>query len=473
MRFERGDPSVIGRDVSHTEPHTRRGRKIVTLGVLATSVLSFALIQSLVIPALTLIERFYGTSETTATWVVTAYLLAASVATPLLGRLGDCIGKKRVLVATLILLATGSLIGAFAPTIQWLIAGRTIQGMGGGVIPLAFGISRDNFGRRLPSALALLTSMTSTGFGLGVVVAGPITDLLGYRWLYLIPMFASLLAALASALAVPQDCSRRRLRLPVRPAILLSIWLLCILLAITEGNVYGWLSAPIATLSTAAVIGCALWARSESRASTPLIDLALARRRGIWTANTITACVGFGTFAFFAFLPRFMQTPAAAGYGFAASLSSAGHVLVPYAVTSAAASLATARLLRYFGPRAVIACGSIIMSAAFCSLALLHSDQWQAYFGSGAVGLGCGLVLASLAGVVLRAAPTTQVGVASGMNANIKTIGGALGSAVFGAIVSTHAGSLGITTERGYQVGFLALAVGMLPAVVASFAVPT
>ncbi len=180
-----------------------RGRRGVTFAVLAVSVSSFALLQSLVVPVLATIEHELDTDQTTVTWVLTAYLLSASIATPLLGRVGDVVGKSRMLVITLTALAIGSLMAALAPSIGWLIAARVVQGAGGGVLPLSFGIVRDEFGDKMTSALSVLASLTAVGFGLGIVIAGPIVDVFGYTGLFWLPMVVTAVAALATLRAGP------------------------------------------------------------------------------------------------------------------------------------------------------------------------------------------------------------------------------------------------------------------------------
>lgn len=208
--------------------------------MLATAAASFSLLQSLIVPVLARIQVELDTDQATVTWVLTAYLLSASICTPLLGRIGDVVGKVRMLVITMSALVVGSLMAAFAPSIGWLIAARVVQGAGGGVLPLSFGIIRDEFGRRMPTALSVIASLTAAGFGIGVVVAGPIVDGLGYRWLFLLPMFATAAAAVAALLFVPESPVRTAARLPVLPALLLSGWLVSLLLALSKGNAWGW-----------------------------------------------------------------------------------------------------------------------------------------------------------------------------------------------------------------------------------------
>jgi len=153
----------------------RRAHYQLTFAVLALGVAAFALLQSLVIPVLTTVQHELHTTQSAATWVLTAYLLSASVMTPILGRIGDMKGKERVFVATLAALAVGSFLAAIAPTIAVMIVARVIQGVGGGMVPVAFGIIRDEFpAGKVTGAVGALASLTAVGAGLGIVLAGPI-----------------------------------------------------------------------------------------------------------------------------------------------------------------------------------------------------------------------------------------------------------------------------------------------------------
>src|ERR1700722_20918124 len=175
---------------------SRRAHQSVTFTVLGLGVAAYALLQSLVIPWLTTVQHELHTSQSTVTWVLTAYLLSASIMTPILGRIGDMKGKKRVFIATLIALAAGSLLAALAPSIGILIVARVIQGIGGGMIPVAFGIIRDEFpGPKVATAVGVLASLTAVGAGLGIVLAGPIVNALDYHWLFWLPMIFSIVAA--------------------------------------------------------------------------------------------------------------------------------------------------------------------------------------------------------------------------------------------------------------------------------------
>src|SRR6266540_6554869 len=212
----------------------------LTLAVLATVVAAFAMLQSLVSPALPVIQRELGTTPSAVTWVFTALLLSVSVATPLLGRIGDMVGKERTLLFGLIALAVGCLIAALAPNIGVLIAARVIQGVGGAVFPLSFGIIRDEFpAERVPSVVGVVSAVIAAGGGLGIVLAGPIVQSLGWRWLFWIPLVVVSLAAVMVRRYIPESPNRVPGRIDWLAAALLSGWLVALLLPLSAGRSWG------------------------------------------------------------------------------------------------------------------------------------------------------------------------------------------------------------------------------------------
>jgi len=327
-----------------------RSRPPVTFAVLALGVAAFALLQSLVVPVLTTVQHELHTTQNTVTWILTAYLLSASIMTPILGRVGDMTGKKRVFVATLAALAVGSLLAAVAPSIGVMIAARVIQGFAGGMLPVAFGIIRDEFpAEKVAGAVGAIAALTAVGAGLGIVLAGPIVDALDYHWLFWLPLILTVLAAASAILFVPESPVRTPGRISWLPAALLSGWLVALLVALSQAPTWGWSSDRVLGLLAVAVILAAAWLMAELRATTPLIDMKMMRRTAVWTNNLVALLIGVGMYATFAFLPEFVQTPSVAGYGFGASITRSGLMLLPSAITMFIVGIFAGRLAHKLG----------------------------------------------------------------------------------------------------------------------------
>jgi EmrB/QacA subfamily drug resistance transporter len=446
----------------------------VTFAVLAAGVAAFALLQSLVIPVLTTVQHELHTTQSAATWVLTAYLLSASIMTPILGRVGDMMGKERVFVGTLVALAAGSLLAAVASSIGVLIVARVIQGIAGGMVPVAFGIIRDEFpAAKVSGAVGVLASLTAVGAGLGIVLAGPIVDALGYHWLFWLPMILTVVAAVAAVLFVPESPVRTPGRISWLPAVLLSAWLVALLVALSEAPEWGWASGRILGLLAAAAVLAGAWVLAEMRAATPVIDMQMMRRTAVWTNNLVALLLGVGMYATFAFLPEFVQTPSAAGYGFGASITRSGLMLLPSAVTMFFAGMFAGRLTRRLGGKALVVAGCAIGSAAMAILAFAHGQEWEIYLSTAIMGIGFGLAFSAMSALIVSAVPPSQTGVASGMNANIRTIGGSIGSAVMASIVTSQLEPSGLPRQAGYTTGFAVMAAGLVLAALAGLLMPS
>jgi EmrB/QacA subfamily drug resistance transporter len=452
----------------------RRTHQQVTFAVLAVGVATYALLQSLVIPVLTTLQHELHTTQSTATWLLTAYLLSASIATPILGRIGDMIGKKRIFVVTLAALGAGSLLAAVTSSIGIMILARVIQGVGGGMVPVAFGIVRDEFPEeRVTGGVAALASLSAVGAGLGTVLAGPIVDVLGYRWLFWLPMILTIIVGVFAVLLVSESPVGTPGRISWQPAVLLSGWLVALLLAVSEVPDRGWSSGLVLGLLAAAVALGTCWVIAELRAATPLIDMMMMRQRAVWTNNLVALLIGAGMYATFAFIPEFVQTPTAGGYGFGASITRSGLMLLPSSITMSAAGMIAGRLGRRVGGKVLVIAGCLIGAAAMAMLAFAHQEEWEVYLSTALMGVGFGLAYSAMSALVVAAVPPSQTGVASGMNANIRTIGGSIGSAAMASIVASHLAPSGLPEESGYTTGFAVIACGLVLGAVAGALIPS
>lgn len=444
----------------------------VTFAVLALAGMTFSLLQSLVAPALPEIQRDLHTSATAVAWILTAYLLSASVLTPIVGRLGDMFGKERTLVAVLVVLSLGTLLAALAQDIGTLIAARIIQGSGGAIFPLAFGIIRDEFPReRVVHGIGLISALLGIGGGFGIVLAGPIVDQLSYHWLFWFPLVVLVLATAMAVLFIPESPVRVPGRINWGGAALLSAWLVCLLLAISEASSWGWLGGRTLGLLAAAAALLVLWVVYEQRAPEPLVDMAMMCIRGVWTVNAAAFLIGVGMFSSFILIPQFVAMPTSTGYGFGANVTQAGLFLLPSTLGMLLGGPLSGRLAGR-SPRLPLTAGSIVSAAGFLLLALVHGERWQIYVGATVMGLGLGLAFASLANLVVNAVRADQTGVATGMNTVMRSVGGAVGTQLGASVIAATVVGSAPPTEQGFIVAFLIAGGACALAAPMSLAVP-
>ncbi|MGA5375858.1 MFS transporter [Streptomyces griseoincarnatus] len=443
------------------------------LAVLAAAAGVFAMLQSLISPVLPTIQADLGTSRSTVTWVLTAWLMSASVATPLLGRLGDSLGKRRTLLVALGAVSAGSLLAALAPNIGVLVAARVVQGLGGAVFPLAFGIVRDEFpAERVASAIGSLSAVLAGGGGLGLVLSGPIETHLGWRWLFWIPMVAVTLTAVLVRFLVPESPVRHRGRIDWRAALLLSGWLVALLTPVSRAGEWGWGSPSVLGLFALAVILFCCWIAVESRSADPLVDLRMMRLPAVWTTNAVAVLFGASMFAVTAFVPQFLQTPTTAGYGFGLSVSEAGLLSLPMLAAMSVGGILSGALAARVSPKAQLVVSALLSTVACAAFALLSDQPWEVATAGGVFGLGLGLAYAAMSTLIVRSVPAHRTGVATGMNANIRNIGGAIGTAVVATLITSNPLPGGLPRESGFTHGFLLLTVTSLVTVALAALVP-
>jgi EmrB/QacA subfamily drug resistance transporter len=450
-----------------TRPSVRSGSNFrVTFAVLATATGAFSLLQSLVAPVLPLLQDVMDTDQATVTWLLTGYLVSASVCTPIIGRLGDMFGKTRVLVLVLAVLAVGSIVAALAPSITALIAARVIQGVGGGVVPLAFGILRDECPpEKLAGSVGLIAALLAAGGGIGLVLAGPIVDALSYHWLFWIPGSVVTITAIVAVMAIPPSPVRAPGRVSWVAAVLLSGWLVLLLLAVSQAPAWGWADPRTVTMLLAALVVGTAWAAVESRSLHPLIDTRLLRQRVVWTTNLVAFLAGVTLYSTFAFLPAFFQTPADEGYGFTATVSVAGLMVLPLSAGMFGIGFVSGRLSNRYGAQRILVLGTVVTALPFPVLAVAHGSQWEVLPAMVFLGVGYGLSLASTASLTVQSVRPHQTGVASGLNANIRMIGGSIGTAALAGVITANLSASGYPAEQGYTSAFILLgAVGAIAA---------
>ncbi|GAA1581627.1 MFS transporter [Actinomadura kijaniata] len=419
-------------------------------------VMAYSLAMAVVTPALPLLQQDMRTSAAGAAWALTAMTLSAAVATPVVGRLGDLYGPRRVLLVVLAVATAGMVTAAAAPNLPVMLAGRALAGVGGGVFPLAYTIVREVFPpERTAPAVGLMSSMLGLGGALSWCVAGPVIDLAGWRWLLWMPVLGLVPGLVAAWWIVPESAPRPAARVDWWGAALFAGVLVAALTALTQGMDWGWTSPGVIGLSVLAAVLLAVWLRVESRVAEPLVDLRLMRRRGVWTANAASVLAGYALMAGGVLFPLLVQLPASTGFGFGGTATQAAMLQLPAGAAMTVAGMAAGTLHRRVGSRAVLLAGAVLTGGGYGFVALWHDAMWQLYAGGVARGAGLGLAYAAVANLVVAAVAHERTGVATGVNTLLRTVGASLGTQVSAVIVAASAVH-GHPAERGFVTGFAA-----------------
>jgi EmrB/QacA subfamily drug resistance transporter len=445
----------------------------LTLAVLLLATLSIALQQTMVAPALPAIQQELDVSTAAVSFVFTAFLLTASVSTPIVGRFGDMFGKERMLVLALIVFGAGSVVCALSGSIEMLIAGRAVQGLATAVFPLAFGIIRDEFPpERVSTGIGVISATFGIGGGVGLVVSGVIVDNLHYEWLFWLALPLIVVAIVATHLWVPESPVRSPARIDWFGAGLLSGALITLLLGVSQANSWGWGSARIVALFAAAAVLLAAWIVVELHQREPLVDMVLMREPVVFATNLAALMVGFGMFGSLILIPQLVQLPESTGFGLGASVTEAGIFLLPLSLAMLFAGPLAGWLGGRVGAKVPLLIGTGIAAATFGTLAVEHG-RVAIYVCTTLMGLGIGFSFASMANLVVAAVPQRQTGVATGINTIMRTIGGSIGGSMAASIVAGHlVVSSGLPEESGFTLAFAISAVGVGLAFVAALSIP-
>lgn len=462
------------RAAASQEPH--RTPYTVTLALLTVAGISFAVMQTLVVPALPFFQREFDTTASWVTWIATGFLLSSSVLTPIMGKLGDTYGKQKLLVISLGIFGLASLGAAAAWSLESLIFFRVVQGTGAAVFPLSFGIIRDEFPpEKIGLGIGTVSSVFGVGGGVGLVLSGVIIEHLTWHWLFLIGAVPVLLSTALIARFVPESPNLTPSKPDYVGGLTLSLALAALLVAISEGTNWGWTSVGVLGLLVAAVALFAAWTAIEQRVDEPLVDLKTFGRREMAATNLTTLVIGFSMFSTFILLPNFVQVPlglpgelaARLDYGFGASPIEVGLFFVPSSIAMMISGPIAGALATRYGGVLPLRVGIAFLALSLTLLATVHGEPWTIYAWMTFMGVGLAFCFASLGTLVIDYSPSGETGVASGMNTIMRTVGAALGAQVAAAIISanTLAGTP-VPLERGFTIAFALSAAGALVALV-------
>jgi MFS family permease len=430
-------------------------RLVVALTLAAITV---SILTTIAMPLIPMVAREQGVPLESAQWMLTVTLVVAVVATPIAGRLGDGPRRDRILAATLAVSLAGCVLAATATGFAQLLVGRGLQGVGYAAVPLAVAIAREHLAEsQVRTTVATLSVTVAVGAGLGFPTSGLIAQVLGLQAVFWFAAVVSAGALAAVLIIVPRSArSARRVKLDPLGALLLGAGLGSFVLAVSRATLWGWTSAEVLITGGAGLVLLGLWVVSQLRIDEPLVDLRLMRRPSVFGANVAAVFMSMAMFGSLSLLNRFVQTPASSGYGFGATVLTAGLLLLPLAAGSLAAQPLVRIVTRNHGHRVPLSLGAALVSATLITLSLGPHELWEVAAATALLGLGVGATFVTMPALIVGHVPHDRTSSAMSLNQILRSAGGSIGSALSITILAAHiqAGS-GLPSEQGYTLAFL------------------
>lgn len=446
------------------------------VAVLAFVGLCSAFMFTLVVPLQAELPRILNASREDTSWVVTITLLVAAVATPISGRLGDMYGKRRVVIALLILLIFGSVIAALSNSIIGVIIGRGLQGATTGVVPLGIAIMRDVLPpERLGTSVALMSATMGVGGAVGMPVAAYLAQNADWHWLFWLAAALGVISAILVMLIVPDDVLLSPGRLDIVGAIGLAIGLTGLLLYVSRGAEWGW-TAPASLISlVGGILVLLIWGWYQLRTQEPLLDLRVAARPAVLFTNIAAICMGFALFSSNVTFPQLLELPVATGSGLGLDMFSAALVVATSGVVMMIISPLSGFLERTVGPRPLFTVGTAAIVLAYVFVLLWSTEVWHLLIANLLIGVGIGFSFAAMPMIIMRAVPAHETGASNGLNALFRSVGTSTASAVMGGVLaamSVDVNGMAVPTREAFEVCFwLAIAAGII-AFALTFVIP-
>ncbi|WAL68139.1 MFS transporter [Amycolatopsis cynarae] len=451
-------------------------RPDAVVAVLAFSGIVVSLMQTLIIPLVPVLPQLLRASASDTSWAITATLLAAAIATPTMGRLGDMYGKRRMLLLSVAMLVVGSVVCALSSALAPMVVGRALQGLSSGVIPLGISIMRDELPvERLAGATALMSASLGVGGALGLPAAAFLAQKADWHVLFWTAAGLGAVAAVLVFSLVPESKVRAGGRFDLPGALGMSVALLCLLLAISKGSDWGWGSGLTLGLLGAAVVILLAWGRWELRTPQPLVDLRTTARRQVLLTNIASVVFGFAMFAMSLAFPQLIELPKSSGYGLGQTMLVAGLAMAPGGLLMMATAPLSARISRTMGPKVTLMTGAVVVAAGYGLSVLLMSAVWQLMIGAAVVSAGIGLAYGAMPALVMGAVPVSETAAANSLNTLMRSIGTSVSSAVAGVVlahVTMKLGPVTLPAQNGFRIILAVSACAALGALVIAAFLP-
>ncbi|MFF7731440.1 MFS transporter [Streptomyces sp. NPDC007984] len=436
-------------------PPVRVGKAAVAaLGLLAAAT---GALESVVTPTLPLLQRELSISPAQGALLSITMLITGALVTPVAGNLGDRHGGKRVMLRLMGVVTAGGLISSLAPNLPVLLLGQVLEGAMVGAMPLSFILVR----KHLPTgesqvAIGVVSGLFVGGGMLGTLMAGPIAEGLSRHWMFAIPTMAIVVATLLVHRLMPDDPpARADARIDLPGLLLLSGVLLTLMTGLSLAPDAGSRPLALGALVVLLVVLVSGWIAVERRSPSPMVDLRLLARPGMWSSYAITFAVCVGTAVSMYLVPQLLAV-SGDGYGFGAGSTAIGQYLLPGAVAGAVSGPLGGLAARRFGATAVVAAGIGVMTLTLAAMAFAHTEIWHLVVGKTLIALASGVCITAM---VVRTATWVDhgdTGTATSLVLVTRVIGFAAGVQVSGAVLTagTRPG-LEDPAESAFSAGFL------------------
>ncbi len=408
--------------------------------ILAGLVLIVMYIEGMLTPSLPAIESQFKISTAQASLLLSTYLVGGVALTPVIGKLGDLYGKKKMLIIVLVIYCVSVGVTGFSPTYNFMIAARTIQGIGLTIMPLGMSLVREEFPREIvPRAQALISAMFGVGFAVSLPLGSLISNDFGWRMTYHTAIPFLLFLAIATFFMVKESRFRRpEVKIDFIGAILLAVSLASVVFALSEGPSWGWYSPStmvLATLGLTLLVPLLLYERRYSMAGgEAILHFKLLSMRNVMVANIILSISGMGMFLAMQALTYRFELHAPSGFGL--SILGTGLSLVPFALGVFFLAIVTGKLVSRTGVKPLAILGATLSAMAFLAIAFSTSYDEILLF-EFFTGGGISLMNASLINLIVLTVNPKDMGLATAMNGTFRNVGSSIGAPIAGSIMST------------------------------------
>ncbi|HWI30541.1 MAG TPA: MFS transporter [Microbacterium sp.] len=427
---------------------------LITCGILAS------MMQTLVLPLLGELPYIFDTTPSDASWIVTSTLLAGAVSTPVLGRLADQYGKKRMLLIALLFLILGSVVCALATALIPMIVGRTLQGFATGIVVLGISLLHDVLpARKVAAGIALMSASLGVGGAIGLPIAAALAEYTDWRTLFWSVGVASVVVGALIVFLVDAPATRRAaVPFDYLGVLGLTIILLSVLLAISKGGEWGWTSVTTLGLVVLAIVVTPIWCWLELRTRSPLVNLRVAARGTVLLTNLASILVGFALYAQSLVIPQLMQLPVGTGYGHGQSMLQMALWVAPSGIVMMLAAPFAARLTATRGAKTTLVSGAVIIALGYAAATQVSGSLWGLTIAMWISSIGTGFAFGAMPTLILDAVPASEKAAANGLNALMRSLGMTASAAVIGAVLAhltTEFGGRLIPTEAGFIAGLV------------------